>query len=137
MSPIKTFFLRGTLKNGKVSCFVNVEPLQIGLWQLSLDSISFDFPKLTNLNINYLCSLSCSWITSETFNSQNQLVTESPTIFQFSLVKAKGCIFINKAWFEINALTQLITFEILNLDSDAPFLEEGKINILLLIQRKR
>lgn len=136
-APIKTLFLKGTLKNGLASFLVNVEPFQKGVWQVSLDSISFDIPELSNLNINYLCSLSCNWITSETFNSLNQLITESPCIFQFNIIRAKDCIFNTKTWFEINALTQFIIFEILDLDSNSPFLHEGKINILLQIQRKQ
>lgn len=135
LAPIFSVLIQETLLKGKLILQYPISKLQKGVWQISLHSLSYELKDFKSEN-QYLCGLKCNWITSENFNKNNELVTESPFLFQFIISQPKQCILNNKTWFEINSLSEFLVCEIFNLSNNSVINLDCTVNILFQIQRK-
>jgi hypothetical protein len=138
LTPIVSVSVKGNLKDKKLTLIYPLSKLQKGIWQIALDSLAYntnsDDPKVKVPQL--LCGLKCNWITAINYNSNNELLSETPCIFQFFMSKRKDCIINNKTWFEINSLTEFLIFEFINLETNEILNLDCSIYILLLFQRK-
>lgn len=137
LTPIISLVLKGNLKNKKLTLKYPICQFQKGVWQIAIDSLSYEFQNATIENFPQIfCCLKCNWIRGINYNLNNELISESPFLFQFLTSKPKDCIINNKTWFEINSLTEFLTFEFYNLSSNDLVLDDCSVNLLILIQRK-
>lgn len=134
--PVNVLFLNDRLLNGKVKLVIPFENFKSGIWQLAIDSLSFELRVKPRPNVQWLCGLKCNWITSIQFDKNLQLISQSPIILQFKISSQKECLFNNKTWFDIHALSETLSFEIIDLANDEPLPLDCRINILVLCQRK-
>jgi hypothetical protein len=134
-APINTIFLQGNLLKSKLSIQYPISKFQKGIWQLAIDSLSYELISENDFGFDeYLCGLKCNWITGINYNVNNELITESPFIFQFQ-IKGKTCIYNSKSWFEINSLTEFLICEVYNLSSNKLLKTNCNINILFQVHR--
>ena len=137
LAPISSTVIKGNILNDKLTLQFPIQKLQKGVWQIAIDSFAYDFHVQPNaVKPNYFCSVKCNWITGITYNENNELVSESPSIFQFLISKSKDFFFNSKTWFEINSLTEFLIFEIIDLESNSILKIDCSVYILVLIQRK-
>ncbi len=134
--PINVLFLKKRNENGKVNLAVPFEHFKSGIWQLAIDSLSYELDVKPPKNIQWLCGLKCNWITNIEFDNNLQLISQSPIIFQFKISNQKDCFYNNKTWFDINAISEFLNFEILDLGKESSFMIDCNVNILVLVQRK-
>lgn len=136
LAPILSVFMKGNLKDQRIVLQYPISKLQRGVWQIALDSLSYNIEEVQENKV-YLCSLKCNWITNINYNQNNELITESPFIFQFAISKNQDCIPCNnKTWFEINCLSEFLVCEILNLASNSALDINCSCYILFHLQRK-
>ncbi len=136
LAPIFSFLLKGNLKDKKLVLQYPINKLQKGIWQIAIDSLCYKI-KDTDDQKEYICSLKCNWITDVNFNQYNELITESPFIFQFALTKKQSCISSsNKTWFEINCLSEFLICEVFDLIENSVLSIDCSCYILFHVQRK-
>lgn len=117
IAPILPLFVEGNLKDHHLSLQYPINIFSKGIWQLSINSFSYKIKDKNNLK-EYLCSLKCNWITNINYDKNNQLISESPFLFQFALSKRQDCVMSRyQKWYEINTLSEFFICEIYDLTS--------------------
>ncbi len=136
LAPILSIFIKGNLTKNKLILQYPISKIQKGVWQIAIDSFCYKIEELDS-HKEYLCSLKCNWITNINYNEKNELISESPFIFQFSISKAQDCISSNyKTWFEINSLSEFLVCEIFDLSKNSILNINCSCYILFNLQRK-
>lgn len=137
LAPIFSLILKGNLSSNKLVLQYPIQKFQKGVWQIAIDSIAYDVQIQPNVDKpHYFCSVKCNWITAINYNENNELVSESPSIFQFFISKPQDFILNNKTWFEINSLSEFLICEIIDLTSNSPLTINCSVYILIFLQRK-
>ncbi len=135
LAPVLALFLKGNLKDGKIISKFPINQFQKGVWQIAIDSLSYQFENNHN-ELQYICSLKCNWISYVTYNDRNELLTESPFIYQFHLSKTRDTIINNKTFYEINSLSEFLECDIFDLSTNSVLKTNCFIYIIFHIQRK-
>ncbi len=135
LAPIFSIIIQGNLLKNHLVLQYPINKFQKGIWQIAVDSLSYHFKDYKEQN-QYLCALRCNWITSVNFNQNNELITESPFLFQFLISQNKGCIMNNKTWFEINSLSEFLVCEICDLSNNSILSVDCSVFVFFQIQRK-
>lgn len=134
-------FISTNLKQSNtVTINLPYEDIKSNLWQISLNQISQNFKKASNI----LTGISCSFVTDITYNKDHQIVNNNPILWQTTFkgnVNEIKLMQYNQNWFYVTNADSVLTLKFwrfvdgvkkdVNLDIDCD------IYMTLLIQRVR
>ncbi len=136
INSLETIFISDQVVNGKISLKTPIHKFQRCVWQLAIESVSFEILNGKS-KIDSLCSLKCNWITNLSFNLFGQLTSQSPVLMQLFLSQKKNCFNSHHLnWFDINSLSETIVIDIINLSKNMSFDFNCKMNIIILVRPK-
>jgi hypothetical protein len=105
-----------------------------GVWTIALNSITYT--SLSSIKVKDNFSISCNLVKGQKISKSNEVESyDQPlTSFLFESEKKKDTIYLNKNWFQINAVSNELKFILTN--EDQPNVSYvGKICLQVLFQR--
>ena len=131
--PIKSVIISGNLQSKLTYKLCPITEFSEGVWNLSLVSLAY----FCNLeNIDYICSISCNLITSQKYNTNNQVELYDQPLGIFVLkTGSKTTKSFEKTWFYINALSSDLNISVKNQSNQEDIKIDCEFHIQLFFQR--